>query len=188
MFDKPTSQAQAQADLHQAQADKSVPAATPMDGGLGLIARLSPHMAAVVAALHNPGPSMPTAMRANSSAFETISAQAPRLAQAITSYVHSNLHHGESVDKTIENAARGLFGLPPMTDADETDWLHRHEPLPALAGFTPNPEHPRVGPTVAEYVAMGYLASTYPPVGYKPQSTPAEIADAVKAERLATVA
>lgn len=35
------------------------------------------------------------------------------------------------------------------------------------------------GPTVAEYVARGYVASNYPPEGYASRSTPEEIAAAV---------
>jgi hypothetical protein len=38
------------------------------------------------------------------------------------------------------------------------------------------------GPTVAEYVAAGYLASNYPPTGYSPRSTPEEIEAAIAAE------
>ncbi|NGO50434.1 hypothetical protein [Allomesorhizobium camelthorni] len=38
------------------------------------------------------------------------------------------------------------------------------------------------GPTVAEYVAAGYLASKYPPEGYASRSTPEEVAAAVAAE------
>lgn len=41
------------------------------------------------------------------------------------------------------------------------------------------------GPTVAEYVAAGYLASNYPPEGYAARSTPEEIETAVKAEKSA---
>jgi hypothetical protein len=36
------------------------------------------------------------------------------------------------------------------------------------------------GPTIAEYVAAGYLASQYPPVGYASKSTPEEIAAAIE--------
>ncbi len=39
------------------------------------------------------------------------------------------------------------------------------------------------GPTVAEYVAAGYLASNYPPAGYASRSTAEEIAAAVEAEK-----
>lgn len=38
------------------------------------------------------------------------------------------------------------------------------------------------GPTVAEYVAAGYLASNYPPSGYASLSTPDEIAAAIAAQ------
>lgn len=38
------------------------------------------------------------------------------------------------------------------------------------------------GPTVADYVAAGYLASNYPPTGYAARSTPDEIADAIAAQ------
>ncbi|OYY60772.1 MAG: hypothetical protein B7Y61_23070 [Rhizobiales bacterium 35-66-30] len=38
------------------------------------------------------------------------------------------------------------------------------------------------GPTVAEYVAAGYLASNYPPLGYASRSTEEEIAAAVAAQ------
>ncbi|WP_155904936.1 hypothetical protein [Methylopila sp. M107] len=38
------------------------------------------------------------------------------------------------------------------------------------------------GPTVGEYVAAGYKASSYPPAGYIARSTPEEIAAAVEAE------
>ncbi len=41
------------------------------------------------------------------------------------------------------------------------------------------------GPTVAEYVAAGYLASNYPPGGYASRSTPEEIESAVTAENAA---
>lgn len=37
------------------------------------------------------------------------------------------------------------------------------------------------GPTIAEYVAAGYPATAYPPVGYASRSTAEEIADAVAA-------
>jgi hypothetical protein len=36
------------------------------------------------------------------------------------------------------------------------------------------------GPTVADYVAAGYLAKNYPPTGYAPRSTDDEIAQAIK--------
>ncbi|GER21486.1 hypothetical protein [Variovorax boronicumulans] len=39
------------------------------------------------------------------------------------------------------------------------------------------------GPTVAEFVAAGYLASNYPPSGYESRSTPEEIAAAVDAQK-----
>lgn len=39
------------------------------------------------------------------------------------------------------------------------------------------------GPTIAEYVAAGYLASQYPPAGYASKSTPEEIAAAIEAEK-----
>lgn len=39
------------------------------------------------------------------------------------------------------------------------------------------------GPTVAEYVAAGYLASNYPPSGFVPRSTPEEIAAAIAAQQ-----
>lgn len=38
---------------------------------------------------------------------------------------------------------------------------------------------PGDGPTLAEYMAAGYLASNYPPVGYASRSTPEEIAEAM---------
>ncbi|MCP8894292.1 hypothetical protein KYK29_05070 [Shinella daejeonensis] len=38
------------------------------------------------------------------------------------------------------------------------------------------------GPTVAEYVAAGYLAKNYPPQGYASRSTPEENAQAVAAQ------
>ncbi|ESY89026.1 hypothetical protein X739_00550 [Mesorhizobium sp. LNHC220B00] len=38
------------------------------------------------------------------------------------------------------------------------------------------------GPTIADFVAAGYLASNYPPEGYASKSTAKEIAAAVKAE------
>ncbi|QOE32739.1 hypothetical protein CPT_Mano_006 [Achromobacter phage Mano] len=38
------------------------------------------------------------------------------------------------------------------------------------------------GPTVAEYVAAGYLAKNYPPAGYEARSTPEEIQAAIDAE------
>ncbi len=38
------------------------------------------------------------------------------------------------------------------------------------------------GPTVAEFVARGYLASNYPPEGYASRSSDEEIAEAVAAE------
>lgn len=41
------------------------------------------------------------------------------------------------------------------------------------------------GPTVADYVAAGYKASSYPPHGYVSRSTPEEIAVAVAAEKAA---
>lgn len=37
------------------------------------------------------------------------------------------------------------------------------------------------GPTVAEYVAAGYMAANYPPRGFASRSTPEEIAAAVAA-------
>lgn len=39
------------------------------------------------------------------------------------------------------------------------------------------------GPTVAEFVTAGYLASNYPPDGYSSRSTPEEIAAAIEAEK-----
>jgi len=45
-------------------------------------------------------------------------------------------------------------------------------------------EHPRTdGPTIAEWVARGYPAANYPPAGYASQSSAAEIAEAVEAEK-----
>lgn len=41
------------------------------------------------------------------------------------------------------------------------------------------------GPTIAEYVAAGYLASNYPPEGYASRSTEKEIAAAISAEKKA---
>lgn len=41
------------------------------------------------------------------------------------------------------------------------------------------------GPTVAEYVAAGYPAETYPPSGYESRSTPEEIAAAIEAQKQA---
>lgn len=41
------------------------------------------------------------------------------------------------------------------------------------------------GPTIADYVAAGYKASSYPPHGYVSRSTPEEIAVAVAAENAA---
>jgi hypothetical protein len=38
------------------------------------------------------------------------------------------------------------------------------------------------GPTIHEYVAANYPASTYPPKGYASKSTPEEIDEAIKAE------
>lgn len=38
------------------------------------------------------------------------------------------------------------------------------------------------GPTVAEYVSAGYLASNYPPEGYASRSAPEEIEAAIKAQ------
>lgn len=40
----------------------------------------------------------------------------------------------------------------------------------------------RDGPTVEEYVAAGYHASSYPPSGYASKSTPDEIAAAIAAQ------
>ncbi len=44
------------------------------------------------------------------------------------------------------------------------------------------------GPTIAEYVKAGYPASAYPPAGYAPRSSEAEIVDAVRAETEAKAA
>ncbi len=146
--------------------------------GLTLIGRLSPLLGPVVAALSVTGPDHPDKIEDRSSAFEAISAVNPRLASAITEYVHSSAHHGVSFDKVSENASRALFGLPPMTERDELMWLHRHDPRPVI-----REGDPKNGPTVAEWVAAGYPASTYPPTGYESRSTPEEIAAAVKAEK-----
>lgn len=43
----------------------------------------------------------------------------------------------------------------------------------------------RDGPTIAEWVAIGYPASAYPPDGYESRSTPVEIAAAVAADEAA---
>lgn len=43
------------------------------------------------------------------------------------------------------------------------------------------------GPTVAEFVAAGYLASNYPPAGYASRSTPEEISAAISAQQGAPV-
>ncbi len=43
----------------------------------------------------------------------------------------------------------------------------------------------RDGPTVAEWVAAGYSASSYPPEGYASRSTPVEVATAVAADEAA---
>jgi len=45
----------------------------------------------------------------------------------------------------------------------------------------------RDGPTVAEWVAAGYSASSYPPTGYQSRSTPEEIAAAVAAQEAVEV-
>jgi hypothetical protein len=39
------------------------------------------------------------------------------------------------------------------------------------------------GPTIAEFVARGYIASNYPPEGYASRSTPEEIASAVSEQQ-----
>jgi hypothetical protein len=51
------------------------------------------------------------------------------------------------------------------------------------AGKKPTAKLREDGPTVAEYVASGYLASNYPPKGYASRSTAEEIAAAVAAEK-----
>lgn len=45
--------------------------------------------------------------------------------------------------------------------------------------FAPASTLKKDGPTVAEFVAAGYLASNYPPEGYESRSTDDEIANAV---------
>ena len=153
--------------------------ARPMDAGLAMIARLSPEMGTIVSALSTYQDSMPTEVPANASAFEALSGKAPRLAQAITAYVQSGIHHGESFTKVTEDACRAVFGLAPMTDAEEIAWIHRHDVKPV----TTFSRDPTKGPTVAEWVAAGYSASNYPPTGYEPRSSKEEIAAAVAKER-----
>jgi len=152
----------------------------PMDDAkLALIARLSPDMAPVVAALsYPPEDDIPAEFPPHSSAFETLSATHPVLASAISVYVNSEVHHGESLMKLVEDASRAMFGLAPMTDAEERAWMHRHDAKPA-----PVAQDPKNGPTIAEWVGQGYTASSYPPAGYEPRSTPAEIEAAVNAEK-----
>lgn len=51
--------------------------------------------------------------------------------------------------------------------------------------FKPAGDHDALredGPTVAEYVQAGYLASNYPPAGYAARSTAEEIAEAIAAQ------
>ncbi len=58
----------------------------------------------------------------------------------------------------------------------------RNKKAPAVANKSGSPVLRDDGPTVAEYVAAGYLASNYPPEGYASRSTDEEIAAAVADE------
>lgn len=82
-----------------------------------------------------------------------------------------------------DNLAAGGFSpdeLLARGDAEETD-----EDATAAFSVPEGSDEPlkegqrEDGPTVAEYVAAGYLAENYPPTGYASRSTPEEIAAAI---------
>ena len=75
-----------------------------------------------------------------------------------------------------------LYEEGDQRDAAERDVAHlvKNGVLRAAAGEAATLRDD--GPTVAEYVAAGYLATNYPPQGYTARSTPEEIAHAVAAQ------
>jgi hypothetical protein len=97
---------------------------------------------------------------------------------------------------TAEKLAAEATKQAAMSDEEKAKLQEEiHKPLPP-----PDPEDPTIrkivkpepttialrpdGPTVAEWVAAGYLAKNYPPSGYASKSTPEEIAAAVKADEV----
>jgi len=82
------------------------------------------------------------------------------------------------------------FGRQILKDTDDTvpadvfDDLKREGYVEKAGAKRKAPEALREdGPTIAEYIAAGYLASQYPPAGYASKSTPEEIAAAIEAEK-----
>ncbi len=72
-----------------------------------------------------------------------------------------------------------LYEEGDQRDADERDVAHlvRNGVLRPAIGEAASLRDD--GPTVADYVAAGYLAENYPPQGYASRSAPEEIAEAV---------
>lgn len=64
---------------------------------------------------------------------------------------------------------------------DKVDF-DRLEAMHAVRAVSDGGELRTDGPTVAEYVAAGYRAETYPPQGYSSRSTPEEIAAAIASQ------
>lgn len=66
----------------------------------------------------------------------------------------------------------------------EATMLHfanaNHSATVATGGSSGAPALSTQGPTVAQFVAAGYLAKNYPPEGYESRSTPEEIAQAIR--------
>ncbi len=54
--------------------------------------------------------------------------------------------------------------------------------IPAAADWAAAPKLKQDGPTLAEYIAAGYKASDYPPIGYASKSTEEEIKTAIVME------
>ena len=121
--------------------DTSKVAATPtpvLVTGLALIGRLYPPLADVAGALAFYEPSGPLEFDDRGSAFEAINVEYPRLGQAIQAFVSAHVIPGESVSKTLEDACRGMLGMPPMTDAEEVAWIHRHDVKPVVRPDEPD--------------------------------------------------
>lgn len=109
---------------------------------------------------------------------------------AMVSYVHSDdvvnlgvlckngTHHGRLNVRLLQEGDKVedlplSFGVRP----NYCEWMPFQKGQ--AARHKPGPDD---GPTIAEWVAAGYKASNYPPSGYKPKSTQAEIDAAIEAE------
>ena len=104
---------------------------------------------------------------------------------SVQKYDVSNPHPGYGKDPNILNefghTKYPMYVGTVIVNNPEEEKAARGEPAPS--GW--NTEAPKLkedGPTVHEWVAAGYKASTYPPAGYASKSSKEEVEAAIKAE------